>query len=68
MCVTLSLADEEKTSPEIDNQTTDSDHQSGAMVRNFILFSTGLEGRIGSSPSGTLRMLLSTTTMTQILI
>jgi hypothetical protein len=32
MCVTLSLADEEKRSTEIDNHTTD--HQSDALVRN----------------------------------
>jgi hypothetical protein len=34
MCVTLSLADEEKRSTESDNHTTD--HQSDALVRNFI--------------------------------
>jgi hypothetical protein len=34
MCVTLSLADEEKRSTEIDNH--DTDHQSEAMVRNVL--------------------------------
>jgi hypothetical protein len=37
MCVTLSLADEEKASTEIDNPTTD--NQSDAMVRNFFFLS-----------------------------
>ena len=35
MCITLSLADEEKRSTEVDNPTTD--HQSDAMVRNIFL-------------------------------
>ena len=34
MCVTFSLADEEKRSTEIDNPSTD--HQSDEMVRTFL--------------------------------
>ena len=34
MCVTLSLADEEKRSTEIDKHITDSDRQSDALVSN----------------------------------
>jgi hypothetical protein len=37
MCVTLSLADEEKRSTEIDSHTTD--HQSDAQVRDVFLLS-----------------------------
>jgi hypothetical protein len=49
MCVTLSLADEEKMSIEIDKPTT-TDHQrqsDAALVRNFLfyLLPTGLERR-----------------------
>jgi hypothetical protein len=40
MCVTLSLADEEKTSTEIDNPTTD--NQSDVMVRN-VFFSISFQ-------------------------
>jgi hypothetical protein len=44
MCVTLSLADEEKRSTEIDNHTTD--HQSDALVRMFFFsISFQLDGK-----------------------
>jgi hypothetical protein len=41
MCFTLSLADEEKRSTEIDNHETD--HQSDAMVRNVFFFSMSFQ-------------------------
>jgi hypothetical protein len=41
MCVTLSLADEEKRPTEIDNPTVD--HQSDAMVRNRFSISFQLD-------------------------
>src|ERR1700733_9962751 len=41
MCVTLSPADEEKRSTEIDNHTMD--HQSDALVRNFFSISSQLK-------------------------
>jgi hypothetical protein len=37
MCVTVSLEDEEKRPTEIDNNTMD--HQSDALVRNFVFLS-----------------------------
>jgi hypothetical protein len=50
MCVTLSLADEEKRPTETDNHTTDSDRQSDALVRNvFYSISFQLDWREESS-------------------
>ena len=44
MCVTLSLADEEKRTTEIDNPTT-TDHQSDDMVRNHFISPSNWTGK-----------------------